>query len=175
MLLVFETHATSLDNEAGLASGWFDVDLSPAGEAQARMLGERRHAGQFDRILSSDLRRAYRTAEIAFPDHASGLVRDPRLRECHYGRWTRRPAADIERVRLAHVTQPFPGGESYADCARRVKALLDELGEAGIDAALLIGHRATFYALEHIAGGSALADVVGRPWSWQPGWTYDLP
>ena len=30
--LVFETHATSLDNEAGLASGHADVELSPLGE-----------------------------------------------------------------------------------------------------------------------------------------------
>ncbi len=36
MTLIFETHATSLDNEAGLASGWFDTDLSAAGESQAR-------------------------------------------------------------------------------------------------------------------------------------------
>ena len=35
---VFETHATSLDNDAGLASGWFDVALSVTGEAQAREL-----------------------------------------------------------------------------------------------------------------------------------------
>jgi bisphosphoglycerate-dependent phosphoglycerate mutase len=40
--LVFETHATSVDNEAGLASGWFDAALSAKGEAQARSLGARR-------------------------------------------------------------------------------------------------------------------------------------
>lgn len=37
--LIFETHATSLDNEAGLASGWFDAGLSTTGEHQAQMLG----------------------------------------------------------------------------------------------------------------------------------------
>jgi len=41
--LVFETHATSLDNEAGLASGHHDVALSPDGRRQAAELG-RRHA-----------------------------------------------------------------------------------------------------------------------------------
>src|SRR5690242_20877990 len=34
LTLIFEAHATSLDNEAGLASGWFDVDLSSTGEEQ---------------------------------------------------------------------------------------------------------------------------------------------
>jgi hypothetical protein len=34
--VLFETHATSIDNEAGLASGSFDVALSSVGEEQAR-------------------------------------------------------------------------------------------------------------------------------------------
>jgi hypothetical protein len=42
--LVFETHATSVDNESGIASGWADAPLSPPGEEQARALGVRRPA-----------------------------------------------------------------------------------------------------------------------------------
>jgi hypothetical protein len=38
--LVFDTHTISLDNEAGLAFGWFDVALSTTGEQQAPMLAE---------------------------------------------------------------------------------------------------------------------------------------
>ena len=66
--LLFETHATTLDNEAGLASGHFDVDLSATGEEQARRLGERRRDDQLAAVFSSDLRRAFRTADIAFAD-----------------------------------------------------------------------------------------------------------
>ena len=54
-VVVFERHATSLDNEAGLASGWFDVGLSPRGEQQARELGERRRRGAFAAVYCSDL------------------------------------------------------------------------------------------------------------------------
>jgi len=41
LVVVFESHATSRDNEDGLASGWFDVALSATGEEQARLLGAR--------------------------------------------------------------------------------------------------------------------------------------
>jgi alpha-ribazole phosphatase/probable phosphoglycerate mutase len=39
---------------------------------------------------------------------------------------------------------------------------------------LIIGHRATFYALEHLLNGVPLPEAVASPWAWQPGWTFDL-
>lgn len=38
--VIFEAHATSLDNEAHLSSGQYDVALSLLGEKQAKELGE---------------------------------------------------------------------------------------------------------------------------------------
>lgn len=70
LVLLFETHSASVDNEGGLASGWFDVALSPAGEEQARMLGARRRDDDLAAVFCSDLTRAFRTAEIAFSDRA---------------------------------------------------------------------------------------------------------
>ena len=40
--IVYETHATSEDNEAGIATGWLPGRLSTHGREQARELGERR-------------------------------------------------------------------------------------------------------------------------------------
>jgi len=64
--IIFEPHATSLDNKAKLSSGHFDVELSPLGIEQAKQLGERRKKEHFDIVFSSDLQRSYKTAEIAF-------------------------------------------------------------------------------------------------------------
>jgi Histidine phosphatase superfamily (branch 1) len=50
--LVYETHATSLDNEEGLASGWFDAALSPTGVEQARTLGARRREDHLAVVFS---------------------------------------------------------------------------------------------------------------------------
>jgi broad specificity phosphatase PhoE len=173
LAIVFETHATSLDNEAGLASGWYDVDLSDRGEEQARLLGVRRRDDRVDLVFCSDLRRAYRTAELAFGERPPLIVRDPRLRECDYGEWTRRPAGEIDSRRGGHVSRPFPGGESYEQVVARVRDWLREVGASHPGRRLLvIGHRATFYALEHLLRRQPLRRVVEAPWKWQPGWKY---
>src|SRR5262245_9760843 len=175
LTLVFETHATSLDNEAGLASGWFDVALSTTGEEQARMLGARRRDDHIAVVFCSDLSRSFRTAEIAFSDRPLRIVRDARLRECDYGDLTRRPALEIESRRPLHLVEPFPNGESYRQVVDRVSQWLDEAtldGNAGT--VLVIGHRATFYALEHLLKGVTLHEAVTARWTWQPGWTYHL-
>ncbi len=112
MRLVFETHATSLDNEVGLASGWFDVALSAAGEEQARTLGARRRADHLAAVFCSDLSRSFRTAEIAFGDCSLPIVRDARLRECDYGDLTRHPMSAIEQRRRLQLVDPFPNGKA---------------------------------------------------------------
>jgi 2,3-bisphosphoglycerate-dependent phosphoglycerate mutase len=173
LTIVFETHATSLDNEAGLASGWFDVDLSPAGEAQARALGERRGADAIAAVHCSDLRRTRRTAQIAFAERGVPIVVDARLRECDYGDLTRQPAASLD-PRERYIDAVFPGGESLTQAVQRVARWLDDARDVHAGATILvIGHRATFYAFEHLLRGVPLRDAVRAPWTWQPGWTYD--
>lgn len=174
MMVIFETHATSLDNEAGLASGWFDVALSAAGEQQALALGDRRRHDPIAAVFCSDLTRAFRTAELAFGRRPVPIIRDARLRECHYGDLTRRPASEIDRVRSRHVTDPFPGGESYQQAVDRVAGWLAYVTRQyrGTEV-LVIGHRATFYALEHLVHGVPIEQALSAPWAWQPGWRYE--
>lgn len=174
LTIVFETHATSLDNEAGLASGHFDVDLSPRGVEQARELGERYPTGSLDLVVTSDLRRASRTAEIAFGTRFRHEV-DARVRECDYGELTRRPVAEVDAWRRRAVCAPFPGGESYAQATERFRACLADLwSRLELGRVLVIGHRATGLALEHLLKGVPLDEAVVAPWQWQPGWTYEV-
>jgi len=173
LVVLFETHATSLDNESGLASGWFDAALSPTGEDQACALGARHRDDDLAAVFCSDLSRSVRTAEIAFRERGVPIRRDSRLRECHYGAMTRRPAVEIDERRAASVTAPFPDGESYQQVVDRVSAWLAETMAAFRGkTVLVIGHRATFYALEHLVRKVPLGDVATSPWTWRPGWTY---
>ena len=173
LVVVFESHATSLDNEAGLASGWFDVALSATGEEQAGQLGARRRDDDLAAVFCSDLIRSFRTAEIAFGDRALQIIRDARLRECDYGAFTRLSALEIEERRARHVATPFPNGESYEQVVGRVAAWLTEVATTFAGrTVLVIGHRATFYALEHIIRRIPLDETVTAPWRWQPGWIY---
>lgn len=66
IVIIFESHVTTFDNEAHLSSGWFDVELSPLGKKQAKELGERYKNENFDVIFCSDLYRSYKTARDSF-------------------------------------------------------------------------------------------------------------
>jgi broad specificity phosphatase PhoE len=169
--IVFETHSTTTDNEAGIASGSRDVSLSELGRRQAAELGERRR-GDVDAVYCSDLLRATETAEIAFDDTVPIHV-DPRLREQDYGERTGAPSAQIEVERLGTVETPFPSGESLSDCAERMRTFLDDLDD-GVRV-LVIGHRATKLVLDHLLDGLSLNDAVSAKHVWQPGWEYVRP
>lgn len=175
MLIHFETHATSLDNETGAASGWFDADLSSVGEEQARGLALRQPANRFGRVFCSDLLRAYRTVEIAYQHSGLAVVRDQRLRECDYGDLMRSPVSLIDHSRSHYIDSPYPNGESYRQVAERVGGWLNEVvRNAGETTVLVIGHRATYFALEHLIRGVPLEKLVTAPWRWQAGWEYRL-
>ena len=65
--LILLRHGQSTWNLENRFTGWVDVDLTAEGEAQARRGGELIAADglKFDRVYSSVLTRANRTAEIA--------------------------------------------------------------------------------------------------------------
>jgi broad specificity phosphatase PhoE len=172
--IVFEAHSTSLDNEAGLASGWNDVVLSSLGEQQSRELGERRAGEHFDAIFCSDLQRSYKTAALAFGG-TFPVVQDVRLRECDYGDMTQADKKLVDAEKPKRITTPFPNGESYEDCVQRMDSFLQELVQ-NYDGkrVLIIGHRATQYGLEHGVNGVPIAAAVTAPWQYQPGWAYEL-
>ena len=60
--IVFETHSTTEDNEAGRATGWLPGRLSEQGRVQARELGRRRALDGIAAVFCSDLRRAVQMA-----------------------------------------------------------------------------------------------------------------
>ncbi|MBP6920817.1 MAG: histidine phosphatase family protein [Candidatus Omnitrophica bacterium] len=64
--------------------GYMDVPLSREGCAQAKKLGARVKKLEFDAIYASDLKRAYRTARIAF-GAACAITRVPGLQEMNFG------------------------------------------------------------------------------------------
>lgn len=172
--IIFESHATTFDNEKKIASGHYDVDLSPTGMQKAKVLGRRRADEHFDAIFTSDLQRAYKTARLAFGDKFP-IFKDSRLRECDYGEFEHKPSAIIEAERPNRITQPFPGGESYEDTSARMKDFLqDLLDKYDGKKIMIIGHRATQYGLDRYATGKNIAEIVKAPWQWQPGWKYKL-
>ena len=174
--IVFETHAWSVDNDRGIATGWLDAALSDRGRLEAHRLGARRLTAPIDAVFTSDLRRAVDTAELAFGPAGVPIHRDWRLRECSYGTLNGSSAACLERLRGEHVDVPFPAGESYRDVVDRVASFLAELTEDADDRdVVLVGHSATRFALDHLLTGAPLEHLVTAPFDWQPGWAYRIP
>ncbi len=173
---MYETHATTTDNEAGIATGWLPGELSDQGVDDARELGKRRRGDRIDAVYTSDLARAVTTAEIAFAGRAIPIFQDWRLRECNYGELNGAGVARIDAGRRHGVDVPFPGGESYRDVADRTADLLHDLvRERDGQRVLLIAHSANRWALQHLLLGIPLEDLVDAPFAWQPGWEFTVP
>jgi broad specificity phosphatase PhoE len=174
--LVYETHSTTLDNEAGIATGWLPGELSEEGRRQAATLGERRRDDGIAAVFVSDLARAVQTARIAFTGSSLAIYEDERLRECNYGDWNGAPVAQVAAERTVRISAPFPNGESYLDVVQRTHEFLHDLSHFWHDArVLLISHSANRWALDHLLNGTPLEELVDAPFDWQPGWEYELP
>jgi 2,3-bisphosphoglycerate-dependent phosphoglycerate mutase len=173
--LVFETHAMTLDNEQGRATGWLPGQLSERGRAQARQLGQRRTDDGITAVFSSDLARATQTAAEAFGQSAIPVLYDWRLRECDYGRRNGMSVAELQAGRHEHLDTPYPGGESWRQAVARVGRFLNDLPLRWHDQRLLlIGHVSTRWGLDHLIGGIPLEDLIDQDFAWQEGWEYQL-
>lgn len=174
--LVFETHATTEDNERGVATGWLPGRLSPRGRAEAEQLGNRRSEDGIHTVFTSDLGRAVETAAIAFGSTDIPILADWRLRECDYGERNGTPVEWFVGRRAEHVDVPYPGGERWGAAADRVRRFLDDLSTRWRgERVLVIGHTATRWALDHLLDGKPLEDLVDADFAWQEGWEYVVP
>lgn len=117
-------------------SGTGDPELTPTGLAQAEAAATRLGAPPYaiDVIVSSPLRRARATAE-AVADRTGGQVLvEETLREVDFGDWEGHTFTEIQRrwpaelkSWLADPAVPPPGGESFAEAAKRVSEARDKL------------------------------------------------
>lgn len=129
--LVIVRHGQSQWNLENRFTGWIDIDLSPAGEAEALKAGNKLKDYKFDEAFTSDLKRASRTLEIILKEiDQTGIPveHDKALNERMYGDLQglnkdecRKKFGDeqVKIWRRSYDTPP-PGGESLKDTAARV-------------------------------------------------------
>jgi probable phosphoglycerate mutase len=174
--IVFETHALTEDNERGIATGWLPGRLSARGRDNAAAMGRRRRHDGITAVFSSDLRRSVETAEIAFAQTDIPVFFDWRLRECDFGTLNGSPAAQLRANRAEYIDKPYPGGESHRQAVRRVAGLFADLPSRWDQRrVMVIGHLATYRALEHVSHDVILEDIVAADFTWRPeGWEYRL-
>ncbi|MCB1109158.1 MAG: histidine phosphatase family protein [Chlamydiia bacterium] len=168
-MILFESHATSIDNQNEKASGWLDPNLALVGLTQAQELGKRYMQDNISIIYVSDLIRSQRTAEIAFKSRNIPIIMDPRLREWNYGEYNGYSAEQVESLKLSYIHTPFPKGESLSDVMQRFASFkTDNLKNLDGKIVLIIGHRATFYSMEYFFNHTPLHIVLSCKWEWLP-------
>lgn len=128
--LVLLRHGESVWNKENRFTGITDVDLSEKGVAEAKAAGEALKSIQFDVVLTSDLKRAYRTAELAMQaaGQTQNLIKHVELRERDYGELTglnkdemrKKFGEDQVHIWRRSYDIPPPGGESLKDIVDRI-------------------------------------------------------
>jgi broad specificity phosphatase PhoE len=90
-------HGETEWNREKRLQGQRDIPLSPRGIQQAERCGLRMSQEPLDAIFSSDLQRAYNTAQHIAKAFSHSVSAHDELRERHYGRWEGLTRSDIER------------------------------------------------------------------------------
>ena len=105
-------------------TGRTDLPLTPQGEAEATRLGQRLQGLTFAAVLTSPLRRAVRTCELAGFGSAAQI--DPDLVEWNYGAYEGRTSADIhvERPDWQLFRDGAPAGESPEQIGARADRVI---------------------------------------------------
>jgi len=172
-------HGETTWSAGGQHTGRTDLELTEAGEEQARALAAPLAGTTFSLVLSSPLRRARHTAELA---GLADIHIDDDLREWDYGELEGLTTAEIQRRYPAWSIWdgPWPGGETSDEVTARADRVLARCRR------LPPGSRVAVVAHGHILR------VLGARWIGQPaaagrwlalgtaarcrlGWEHDLP
>jgi 2,3-bisphosphoglycerate-dependent phosphoglycerate mutase len=119
-ILFLFRHGETDWNREGRLQGHTDTPLNATGLVQARALGETLRSHRLDAIVSSDLLRAWMTAQIVAKALEIPLISEPGLREAEIGAaegllWAEvktRFGEELTRRWYTDDTAAFPGGET---------------------------------------------------------------
>ena len=177
MELYLIRHGETEWSRARRHTGRTDLPLSPAGEAEAKALGQHLRGLEVDRVLSSPLTRATATAQLAgFGDR---VELNDTLLEFDYGDYEGLTSAEIRATHPGWdlFRDGCPGGETVEAAAARARKLLDSLIDT--DGRIMLfshGHQlrilTTCYlglppdAARHLFLGTASLSVLGTEHHW---------
>ena len=141
-------HGRTEWNDTGRYLSRTDVDLSPAGHAQAERLAHWAASARIGAIATSPSLRALRTADAVGARVGVKPRRDPRLRELDFGIAEGRTIVELRsadpeavmRFEAEPVAHPLPGGEDPLAGLARVHAAIADLVAARVERALVITH-----------------------------------
>ena len=151
--LLLLRHGQTQSNLDGIWQGHLDVELTPAGLDQAAAAARGLAAYGPVRLVSSDLKRAARTADVVGAHVGLPVELDPRWREFNVGQWTGLSTAEVmarhpaERLAALRGEEQRRGidGDGPAQVRERVGPALSELTAAlgSGECAVVVSHGGT--------------------------------
>jgi len=168
-------HGETENNKNQRFSGWVDTPLTDIGVQNALSSATKLAQVHLDKIVSSDLGRAFITAYIISRqiNFAAEIERAQALREVNYGDFAHQPHSVYPEVTPAENTDfASPNGESLAQMQQRVMACIRQLAADNPGKTiLLVAHDGTINAVKASFTGEAMGivdlthsahDFVGR-------------
>lgn len=137
MKLYLVRHGESEANKKGIYSGFLDTKLTDKGESQARECHKLLKHVNFDKVICSDLQRAYKTALMVSAIDEKDLIVKEGLREMNFGRWEGLSHKEIlkndkdyyEKWMKDYYKLTTPEGESLNSFYERVNLEFDKIKE----------------------------------------------
>jgi broad specificity phosphatase PhoE len=164
-LFILARHAHTLLNLQHRVNGdWtLDVPLTEQGEAEAARLGLQLTHVPLDLCVHTRFPRTRRTAELALRGRAVRFMEEPLLDDVDVGDLDGRSIDDYRAWKAQHTrSDPFPGGESLDDSARRYAAGFRELLGGADRTVLVVCHEIPIRYALNAAGGSDDLDGPAR-------------
>jgi len=134
---VLVRHGQTEWSRDGRHTGRTDLGLLPEGVAQAQALGPRLAGYRFTEVLTSPLRRARETCELA--GLGEGAIVDPDLADWDYGAYEGLTTPEIRSQRPGWelFADGAPGGETATDVGARVDRVIQRVRSVPGDVALV--------------------------------------
>lgn len=163
-LLLLARHGQSAFNVDGIVNGdpGRDRGLSPRGVEEAQKLGSQLAGIAIDLCVVSQFPRAQQTAQLALGDRTEVPWEvEAELNDVRVGELEGRTLEEYRAWKHAHhLSDPFPGGESLDETARRYAAAYERLLLRAEETILCICHEIPVRYLVNAATGS---DDLDRP------------
>lgn len=172
--LLLIRHGESEANRQRVFAGQYDPELTDKGLQQAELTARfiaRKYS--VDKIYSSNLKRAYKTAQCLGQLLGLDVTKEPGMQEINAGQWEGVPFSDLPvlfpdeyAVWNDHIgSSACPGGESVRQLGDRVMATLEKIARANDGKTVAIGTHATpVRVAQTLTQTGGLDEMENIPW-----------
>ncbi len=172
MKVYFVRHGETEWNREGRWQGSYDIGLSEDGKKQALEASFRLENKHIDAIYSSDLKRAYETAEfISKKTGNRNIIKDTRLRERRLGKIEGKTSLEVSELLSMNIDLmdiigkdlPVDGMEPLESQFQRARQFINDLRTSDHNVAVVVSHGVTIgIMLEIITGEDFRKRKIGN-------------